>query len=63
MAKPFRGVIKLDVRDSKPDWAPYTLKKAPAGGVSVLGLESSSQGSLMERIGSLEYAERRLRIR
>ena len=22
--KQFKGVIKLDVRDSKPDWGPYT---------------------------------------
>ena len=36
MTKPFKGVIKLDVRDSKPDWAPYELKKAPAGAPNVL---------------------------
>ena len=29
MTKPFKGVIKLDVRDSKPDWTPYELPKAP----------------------------------
>jgi arylsulfatase A-like enzyme len=32
----FRGVIKLDVRDSKPDWAPYLPKKAPAGSPNIL---------------------------
>jgi len=32
----FKGVIKLDVRDSKPDWAPYTAKQAPAGSPNVL---------------------------
>ena len=36
MGKPFKGVIKLDVRDSKPDWTPYTLKKAPADAPNVL---------------------------
>lgn len=37
MSKPeFKGVIKLDVRDSKSDWAPYELKKAPAGAPNVL---------------------------
>ena len=25
MTEPFKGVIKLDVRDSKPDWTPYAL--------------------------------------
>ena len=36
MATPFKGVIKLDVRDSKPDWTPYTLKRAPAGSPNIL---------------------------
>ncbi len=34
--KPFKGVIKLDVRDSVPDWEPYTPKKAPEGAPNVL---------------------------
>ncbi|MGA8151489.1 MAG: sulfatase-like hydrolase/transferase [Terriglobales bacterium] len=37
MAKqPFKGVIKLDVRDSVSDWTPYTPKKAPEGAPNVL---------------------------
>ncbi|PKB16067.1 arylsulfatase [Flavobacterium sp. 5] len=32
----FHGVIQLDVRDSKADWAPYTPKKAPEGAPNVL---------------------------
>jgi len=36
MSTPFKGVIKLDVRDSKADWTPYTLKRAPAGAPNVL---------------------------
>jgi arylsulfatase len=34
--KKFRGVIKLDVRDSKADWGPYELKRAPKGAPNVL---------------------------
>ncbi|MGE0119698.1 MAG: arylsulfatase [Dongiaceae bacterium] len=34
--KPFKGVIKLDIRDSKPDWEPYTLARAPEGAPNVL---------------------------
>ena len=34
--KPFKGVIKLDVRDSVPDWEPYIPKKAPAGAPNIL---------------------------
>jgi arylsulfatase len=34
--KPFKGVIKLDVRDSTPDWDPYTPTRAPAGAPNIL---------------------------
>ncbi|GAA1979417.1 arylsulfatase [Microbacterium pumilum] len=36
MAKKFNGVINLDVRDSVPDWEPYTQPKAPKGAPNVL---------------------------
>ena len=32
----FNGVIKLDVRDSKEDWTPFTPKKAPEGAPNFL---------------------------
>jgi arylsulfatase A-like enzyme len=32
----FKGTIKLDVRESQPDWTPYLPKKAPAGSPNVL---------------------------
>jgi len=32
----FKGEIKLDVRDSKADWAPYSPKKAPDGAPNIL---------------------------
>jgi len=34
--KPFKGVIKLDVRDSVADWEPYTPKKAPKDAPNIL---------------------------
>lgn len=34
--KKFKGVIKLDIRDSKPDWGPFSLKTAPKGAPNVL---------------------------
>src|SRR6478736_3561170 len=36
MTQPFKGVIKLDVRDSVADWTPYALKRAPEGSPNVL---------------------------
>ena len=36
MAKPFKGTINLDVRDSTPDWAPYQQPKARDGAPNVL---------------------------
>jgi arylsulfatase len=32
----FRGTIKLDVRDSTPDWAPFMPRSAPKGAPNVL---------------------------
>lgn len=32
----FKGTIKLDVRDSVPDWGPYELPKAPDGAPNIL---------------------------
>ena len=34
--KPFKGVIQLDVRDSTPDWEPFTLARAPEGAPNIL---------------------------
>ena len=34
--KTFNGVIKLDVRDSKPDWESYTPARAPKGSPNIL---------------------------
>ncbi|MHC9296359.1 arylsulfatase [Mycobacterium sp. LTG2003] len=36
MNEDFGGEIKLDVRDSKADWSPYELKRAPEGAPNVL---------------------------
>ena len=33
---PFKGVMKLDVRESTPDWEPFMLKKAPEGSPNIL---------------------------
>jgi hypothetical protein len=35
MAKPFKGIINIDVRDSVPDWEPYAQPKAPDGAPNV----------------------------
>jgi arylsulfatase len=36
MAKPYKGRIELDIRDSVPDWEPFLPPKAPAGAPNVL---------------------------
>ena len=36
MDKKFKGVIKLDVRESTPDWEPYLPVKAPEGAPNIL---------------------------
>jgi hypothetical protein len=32
----FKGTLKLDIRDSKADWGPFTPKKAPASAPNIL---------------------------
>ncbi len=34
--KKFEGIIKLDIRASKPDWSPYLPTKAPEGAPNIL---------------------------
>ena len=29
MAKPFKGTINVDIRDSEPDWTPFEPPEAP----------------------------------
>ena len=36
MAAEFNGVIRPDVRDSEPDWAPYLPPQAPEGSPNVV---------------------------
>src|SRR3954470_9123218 len=36
MPMPFEGVVNLDIRDSTPDWKPFTQATAPAGTPNVL---------------------------
>jgi arylsulfatase A-like enzyme len=36
MSQPFRGVINIDIKQSTPDWGPYTEPRAPEGAPNVL---------------------------
>lgn len=36
MPVPFRGTIKVDIRDSEPDWTPFEPAKAPDGAPNVV---------------------------
>jgi arylsulfatase A-like enzyme len=36
MSEPFRGVVNLDIRDSAPDWAPFSQPVAPPGTPNVV---------------------------
>jgi arylsulfatase A-like enzyme len=54
MAKPFRGVINVDVTQSVPDWEPYTQPIAPEGTPSVLYIVLDDVGySAMQAYGGL----------
>jgi arylsulfatase A-like enzyme len=52
MSKPFKGVVNVDVRESVPDWGPYTQPIAPEGSPNVLYIVLDDVGySAMEPFG------------
>jgi arylsulfatase A-like enzyme len=54
MAKRFNGVINVDIRDSVPDWEPYTQPIAPEGAPNVLYIVLDDVGfSAMEPFGGM----------
>ncbi len=54
MAKPFKGVVNVDVTESVPDWGPYTQPIAPEGTPSILYIVLDDVGfSAMEPFGGL----------
>ena len=54
MAKPFKGVIDVDIQNSVPDWEPYTQPIAPEGSPNVLYIVLDDVGySAMEPFGGM----------
>jgi arylsulfatase A-like enzyme len=54
MAKPFKGVINVDITQSTPDWEPYKQPVAPDGTPNVLFIVLDDVGfSAMEPFGGL----------
>ena len=54
MAKSFKGVIDIDIRDSVPDWSPYLQPVAPADAPNVVYIVLDDTGfSAMEPWGGL----------
>jgi arylsulfatase len=70
MATEFSGRIELDIRDSKPDWGPYTPPTAPGGAPNVLYLVWDDVGiatwdcfgGLVEMPAMSRIAERGVRL-
>jgi len=54
VSTPFRGTVNIDIKDSTPDWAPYTQPLAPEGAPNVLYVVLDDVGfSAMEPYGGL----------
>jgi arylsulfatase len=54
VTKPFRGKIDIDIKDSAPDWEPFTQPIAPEGAPNVLYVVLDDVGfSAMEPYGGL----------
>src|ERR1700712_2423852 len=54
MAKPFNGVINVDIKDSVPDWSPYIAAKAPDGAPNIIYIVLDDVGfSAMQPYGGV----------
>jgi arylsulfatase A-like enzyme len=54
MSIPFKGVINIDIKDSKPDWTPYAQPVPPDGAPSVMYVVLDDVGfSALEPYGGL----------
>ena len=54
MTRPFQGVVNIDIKDSVPDWGPYTQPMAPEGAPNVVYVVLDDVGfSAMEPYGGL----------
>ena len=54
MSVPFKGTINIDIKDSTPDWAPYSQPVAPDGAPSVLYVVLDDVGfSALEPFGGM----------
>ena len=54
MTETFKGIVNMDIRDSKPDWSPYEQPKAPEGAPNVLYIVWDDVGfAAMEPWGGL----------
>src|SRR5215217_8383209 len=54
VARPFNGVVNIDIKDSVPDWEPYTQPIAPEGAPNVVYVVLDDVGfSAMEPYGGL----------
>jgi hypothetical protein len=54
MTRPFKGVVNIDIKDSVPDWEPYTQPIAPEGSPNIVFVVLDDVGfSAMEPYGGL----------
>ena len=54
MGEPFRGAVNIDIKDSVPDWGPYTQPMAPDGAPNILYIVLDDVGfSAIEPFGGL----------
>jgi arylsulfatase A-like enzyme len=54
VSTPFRGVVNIDIKDSTPDWGPYTQPSAPDGAPNIVYVVLDDVGfSAMEPYGGL----------
>ncbi len=59
MPKQFTGTVNIDIKDSVPDWGPFTQPTAPEGAPNILYVVLDDVGfSAMEPFGGLPLLAR-----
>ena len=57
MGQPFKGTINIDIKDSQPDWGPYTQPLAPDGAPNVLYVVLDGGGLVVGHSGAEPVAD------
>ena len=60
--EPFRGVVNIDIKDSTPDWGPYTQPMAPDGAPNILYVKAEGTDFLAKTQKVMDLLGERMQV-